>query len=90
MIKGVILRVGYSTGNRKFHSRFRECLVKFNGYDSAEEAARLIGRRVVATFKGRKYLGKVVRVHGGNGVAIVKFKETPPTEYLNEIVLEAI
>jgi ribosomal protein L35AE/L33A len=90
MVKGVILRAGYSTGNRKLSSRIRECIVKFDGCSSDGEVAKLIGRRVIATFKGRKYLGKIVRTHGKNGAAIVKFKKTPPTEYFSEVVLEVI
>ncbi|MEM1545974.1 MAG: 50S ribosomal protein L35ae [Candidatus Methanomethylicia archaeon] len=90
MVSGVILRIGYSTGNRKLSSRIRECIVKFNGCNSASEAAKLIGRRAIAIFKRKKYLGKIVRTHGNNGAVIVKFKKTPPTEHFSEIVLEAI
>jgi ribosomal protein L35AE/L33A len=90
MVRGVILRTGYSTGNRKLSSRIRECIVRFDGCNSDSEAAKLIGRRVIATFRKKKYLGKVIRTHGKNGAAIVKFKKTPPTEYFSEITLEAI
>jgi len=90
MVRGVILRTGYSTGNRRLSSRIREYIVRFNGCNSASEAAKLIGRRVIATFRKKKYLGKVVRTHGKNGAAIVKFKKTPPTEYFSEVVLEVI
>ncbi len=90
MVRGVILRIGYSTGNRRLSRRIRECIVKFNGCNSASEAAKLIGRRIVATFRKRKYLGKVIRTHGNNGAVVVKFKKTPPTEYFSEIILEAI
>ena len=70
-LKGIIIsyRRGPKTQNPK------ECLLRFQGIDSASEAGRLIGRKVAWPVKKRKCRGKIVALHGVNGIVRARFQK---------------
>ncbi|MHA1787875.1 MAG: 50S ribosomal protein L35ae [Candidatus Helarchaeota archaeon] len=80
--KGII--TSYRRGR---HTQYnRQMLVKFE-YNSANEAAKLIGKEVIWETKTGKYIkGKIVRTHGKNGVVRVLFKKGLPGESLGTVV----
>ena len=73
-LRGVI--VNFRTGCKTQSSK--ECIVQFGGVESAEQAARLLGRKVAWPVGERKIRGKVVAVHGKNGLVRVRFRKGLP------------
>ena len=63
-----------------------ECLIEFQGIDSAALAGRLVGQKV--TWKAGKSMlqGKVKGAHGKNGMVKVKFRHGVPGEALGTVV----
>lgn len=74
ILRGVI--VNYRTGPKT--QRPKECIVQFSGVKSAKQAARLIGRKVAWPVGERKIRGKIVAVHGKNGLVRVRFRKGLP------------
>jgi len=72
--------VNYRVGPKT--QRPRECLVKFPNVDSAEEASRLIGRRVAWPAEERRIIGKIVATHGTKGLVRVRFRKGVPGQAL--------
>jgi large subunit ribosomal protein L35Ae len=76
--------LNYRIGIRTQYSR--ECLIHFNGVDSAAQAGRLLGQRVVWKGEKRKLVGKVIGFHGKNGTVRVKFRKGVPGQALGTTV----
>jgi large subunit ribosomal protein L35Ae len=73
-LRGVI--VNYRTGPKT--QRPREYIVQFLNVKSAKQAARLIGKKVAWPVGERKIRGKIVAVHGKNGLVRVRFRKGLP------------
>jgi large subunit ribosomal protein L35Ae len=54
------------------------CLIQIKDVHSSSEVGRLVGRRVVVKFEGNSFVGRILGVHGRNGVVKVKFKRGLP------------
>ncbi|MCS7113263.1 MAG: 50S ribosomal protein L35ae [Nitrososphaerota archaeon] len=70
----------YGIGPKKQYSN--KLLVKPEGVESYSEASRLIGRKLIIEVKlggkMRKFHGKIVAVHGRNGVVIARMNRGVP------------
>ncbi len=82
VLQGIILN--YRMGPRT--QKPKECLVRFSSIKSAREAARLVGRKVVCHVGKRKCRGKIVALHGKNGVVRAHFRKGLPGEALASYV----
>ncbi len=81
-ITGVI--VNYVKGPRT--QKPKECLLKCPNVKSVSEASQLIGRKVTWPVGERKCVGKIVAVHGRNGLVRARFRKGPPGEALGNLV----
>lgn len=70
MLKGLI--VNYRTGPKTQSPK--EYILQFPNIKSCGEAARLIGRKVAWPVGERRIRGKIVALHGGNGLVRARFK----------------
>jgi len=73
-LRGVI--VNYRTGPKA--QRSKEYIVKFADVKSAKQAARFLGRKVAWPVGKRTIRGKIVAVHGKNGLVRVRFRRGLP------------
>jgi len=71
VIEGIIMN--YRTGPRTQHSK--EYIIQFTGVKSVSEAARLIGRKVAWPVGRRTVRGKIVALHGKNGLVRARFRK---------------
>lgn len=69
-LEGII--VSYRT--RPKTQRPKECVVRFRGIKSAKEAARLVGRKVACPVGKQIIKGKIVTLHGKNGLVRARFR----------------
>ena len=76
--------MNYRIGIRTQYSR--ECLIQFNGVDSAAQAGRLLGQKVVWKGEKRKLIGKIIGLHGKNGTVRAKFRKGVPGQALGTTV----
>jgi large subunit ribosomal protein L35Ae len=74
IIEGVI--VNYRTGPQT--QRSKECIIQFSEVKSASHAARLIGRKVAWSVGKRTVKGKIVALHGKNGLVRARFRKGLP------------
>jgi len=74
VIEGII--VNYRIGPKT--QRSKECLIQFAEVKSASEAARLIGRKVAWPVGKRTVRGKIVALHGKNGLVRARFRRGLP------------
>jgi len=74
VIEGVI--VNYRTGPKTQHSK--EYIIQFSGVNSTSDAARLIGRKVAWPVGKRTVRGKIVALHGKNGLVRARFRKGLP------------
>jgi len=74
VVEGII--VSFRTGPKT--QRTKECIIQFSGVKSANEAARLIGRKVAWPFGKRTVRGKVLALHGKNGLIRARFRKGLP------------
>ncbi len=81
-LKGVI--VDYRKGLKTQKSK--ECLISFSGIETVSEAGRLIGHKVSWPVGERKCRGKIVALHGKNGIVRVLFKKGVPGQALGSLV----
>jgi len=72
--------VNYRVGPKT--QRPKECILKFPGISSPNEAARLIGRKVAWPVGERRIRGKIVDVHGKNGLVRARFRRGVPGQAL--------
>jgi len=71
-MKGTILNY---RGSHKHHNP-KQMLVRIEGVDSKDKAAKLKGKKVVWTSpSGKKIAGIIAQPHGNKGVVRVHFKE---------------
>ena len=82
VIEGIIVnfRVGPKTQKPK------ECVIQFKHLLSPSEAGRLIGRKVAWKREKTKIIGKIVALHGGNGLVRVRFRKGLPGQALGTTV----
>lgn len=73
-LDGVI--VNYRSGPKI--QRSKECIIQFPGIKSSSEAARLIGRKVAWPIGRRTIRGKIVALHGKNGLVRARFRKGLP------------
>ena len=76
--------MNYRIGIRTQSSR--ECLIQFANVESAAQAGRLLGQKVVWKGENKKLIGKIVGFHGKNGVVKVRFKKGVPGQALGTTV----
>ena len=82
MLTGVVL--GYAGGGSIQKSHY--ALIKLNGFDDAR-VGQHVGRKVVYTTKGgKKLVGVILRLHGGNGVVQVRFRRGLPSKAVGQDV----
>ncbi len=82
-LKGVVL--GYRRGLKTQNTNY--VYLKFKGFESNEKASQLIGRKVMWTGKkGVRVMGSIVRVHGGKGVVIARFRKPLPGQAIGSEV----
>jgi len=55
-----------------------ECLVQFTDVVTVAKAGQLIGRRVAWKGESKTFTGKIVGLHGKNGVVRVRFRKGVP------------
>ena len=65
--------VNFRTGPKT--QRSKECIIQFAGIKTADEASKLIGRKVSWTTRKRKTRGKIVGLHGKNGSVRARFRK---------------
>ena len=62
-----------------------QILIKVDGIDSSSAAHKLLGKKVLVPIKGEKKMhGKVVDVHGDNGVVRARFSKGLPGQVLHK------
>ena len=76
--------VNYRIGIRTQMSK--EILIQFSGADSAALAGRLVGRKVVWKGEKSRLVGKIVGLHGRNGMLRARFKKGVPGQALGSTV----
>ncbi len=81
-IQGVI--VNYRTGPRT--QRPKECIIKFSDIKSPGEAARFIGRKVAWPVGKPKIRGKIVSLHGKNGLVRARFRKGVPGQAIGTAI----
>jgi len=64
----------------------KEYLIQFSNVKSISEARQLIGRKVAWSLGGRKCIGKVVSLHGKNGLVRARFRKGVPSQALGSLV----
>lgn len=70
VIQGVI--VNYRTGPKT--QRSKECIIQFPDVKSASDAARFVGRKVAWPIGKRTVRGKIIALHGKNGLVRARFR----------------
>jgi len=68
--------VNYRTGPKT--QRSKECIIQFSEVKSASAAARLIGRKVACPVGKHIMRGKIVALHGKNGLVRARFRKGLP------------
>ena len=64
----------------------KEYLIQFSGVKSVGEAGQLIGRKVAWPLGERKCVGKIVSLHGKNGLVRARFRKGVPGQALGSLV----
>jgi len=72
--KGII--VDYRKGIRT--QKPKECIIQFQHVKSTNEAAPLMGRKVAWPLEEHTIRGKIVALHGKNGLLIARFRRGVP------------
>jgi len=72
--------VNYRTGPRT--QRPKECILRFSNIKSPSEAARLVGRKIAWPAEERKIKGKIVALHGKEGLVRARFRKGVPGQAL--------
>lgn len=74
------LIVNYRTGPKT--QRSKECILRFSNIKSSSEAARLVGKKVAWPAEERKIKGKIVALHGKEGLVRARFRKGVPGQAL--------
>lgn len=64
----------------------KECLIELNNITSASTAGKLIGQKIVWMSGKNKFTGKIVGVHGRNGMVRVRFARPVPGQAIGTVV----
>ena len=64
----------------------KEYILRFPGIESVSGAARLIGRKVAWPIRKHKAIGKIVALHGKNGLVRARFRKGVPGQALGSLV----
>lgn len=75
-LQGVI--VNFRTGPKTQHPK--ECIIQFPNIRTANEAAKLIGRKVAWFAEKRTVRGKITSLHGRNGLVRARFRKGLPAQ----------
>ena len=75
--------INYRIGIRTQQSK--ECLIEFKNIKSAS-AGKLIGQKVVWNNGKNKFTGKIMGLHGRNGMVRVKFARPVPGQAIGTVV----
>jgi ribosomal protein L35AE/L33A len=71
--------VGYRRG-LKSKQRSNQILIQIENVHSRDEASQYLGKQILWTSPSkRKYKGRLVGFHGGNGTVKVQMKKVPPS-----------
>ena len=74
--------LNYRLGPRT--QRSKECIIRFENVDSVSEASKLIGKKV--TWRDMRVndeiIGKIVALHGSNGLVRARFRRGVPGQAL--------
>lgn len=81
-LQGVI--VGYRRGPKTQSPK--ECILQFPGVESVGEAAQLTGRKVAWPVGERNIRGKIVGLHGRQGLVRARFRKGVPGQALRSTV----
>ena len=76
--------VSYRTGPRT--QRPKECIIQFSNIASPGEAARFIGRKIAWPVGKHKIRGKIVSLHGRNGLVRARFRKGAPGQAIGTAV----
>ncbi len=66
--------------------RANECLIQVTDAKNIAEAGQLIGQRVIWKSENMRHAGRIVGLHGKNGVLIARFKKGVPGQALGATV----
>jgi len=80
--QGVI--VSYRRGPKT--QKPKEYILRFPGVESVGGAGRLIGRKVAWSVKKHEARGKIVALHGKNGLVRARFRKGVPGQGLGNLV----
>ena len=80
--KGIVLE--YRTGPKT--QRPKECILQLINVKSSDDASRFIGRKVAWPISERKIKGKIVSLHGKNGLVRVRFRKGLPQQAIGTFV----
>jgi len=64
----------------------KEYILRFPGIESVGKAAHLIGRKVAWPIEKHEARGKIVALHGKNGLVRARFKKGVPGQVLGSLV----
>jgi len=64
----------------------KEYILRFPGIGSVGVAARLVGRKVAWPIRKHKAIGKIVALHGKNGLVRARFRKGVPGQALGSLV----
>ena len=65
----------------------RQVLIRIEGITSNKGASRFVGRRCIwESSTGKRLTGKVICVHGKNGILLVRFSKSLPGQALGKPV----
>jgi len=64
----------------------KEYILRFPGVESVSEAAQLIGRKVAWPVGKHETRGRIVALHGKNGLVRARFKKGVPGQALGTLV----
>jgi len=73
----------YRIGIRTQQSK--ECLIEFKSMDSSA-TGQLVGQKVVWTNGKKNFIGKIMGLHGRNGMVRVRFSKPVPGQAIGTIV----
>ena len=80
--KGIVLT--YQTGPKT--QRPKECALQLINVRSSGEASRFIGRKVAWPISEHKIKGKIVALHGRNGLVRARFRKGLPQQAIGTFV----
>lgn len=76
--------MNYRIGIRTQKSK--ECLIQFAHENSVSQTGQLVGRKVIWKHGEKTLIGKIVSLHGRNGVVRAKFRKGLPGHALGTTV----